>query len=72
MTLRIASTLYHRLRHAALFGALGRTLKVLVLVLASNVDVRTRGRRLGGVVNTGMGLELLELSFEGTLDEVRG
>jgi hypothetical protein len=43
-TLRIASTLYDGLRPAALFDALGSQLKELVLVLAPDVDARTRGR----------------------------
>ena len=76
VTLRVASTLYDGLRPAALFGALfgalgSSALKELVLVLAPDVDVRTRGRLLGALANTGTGLELLELSLEGTSDEVR-
>ena len=71
VTLRIASTLYDGLRPAALFGALGGALKELVLVLAPDVDVRTRGRLLGALANTGAGLEVLELSLDGTSDEVR-
>jgi hypothetical protein len=71
VTLRVASTLYDGLRPAALFGALGSALKELVLVLAPDVDVRTRGRLLGALANTGTGLEVLELSLEGTSDEVR-
>ena len=71
VTLRITSTLYDGLRPAALFGALGGKLEELVLVLASDVDVRTRGRLLGALANTGAGLELLELNLEGTSDEVR-
>jgi hypothetical protein len=71
VTLRIASTLYDGLRPAALFGALGGALKELVLVLAPDVDVRTRGRLLGALANTGAGLELLELNLEGTSDDVR-
>ena len=51
--LRIANTLYHDLRPAVLFGALGCALKELVLVLAHNVDVRTHGRLLGALANTG-------------------
>ena len=43
VTLRIASTLYDGLRPAALFSALGGALKELVLVLATDVDVRTGG-----------------------------
>ena len=70
VTLRVASTLYDGLRPAALFSALGGALKELVLVLAPDVDVRTRGRLLGALANTGAGLELLELKLEGTLDEV--
>jgi hypothetical protein len=71
VTLRIASTLYDGLRPAALFGALGGALKELALVLAPDVDVRTRGRLMGALANTGTGLEVLEMSLEGTLDEVR-
>ncbi|KAH9008056.1 hypothetical protein EDB84DRAFT_1572387 [Lactarius hengduanensis] len=70
VTLRIASTLYGGLRPAALFGTLGDSLKKLVLVLASDVDMRTRGRLLGAPANTSAGLEVLELSLEGTSDEV--
>ncbi|KAI9433230.1 hypothetical protein H4582DRAFT_2082710 [Lactarius indigo] len=70
VTMRIASTLYDGLRPAALFGALGGALKELVLVLAPDVDVRTRGRLLGALGNTGAGLEILELSLDGTSDEV--
>ncbi|KAH9038668.1 hypothetical protein EDB83DRAFT_2647321 [Lactarius deliciosus] len=61
VTPRIASTLYDGLRPAALFGALVRALKELVLVLAPDVRVRARGRLLGA------GLEPL---LEGTSDEV--
>ncbi|KAH9010493.1 hypothetical protein EDB83DRAFT_2680807 [Lactarius deliciosus] len=68
--LHIASTLYDDLRPAPLFGALGGSLKVLVLVFAPAVDVRTRGRLLGALGNTGAGLEVLELSLDGTSDEV--
>jgi hypothetical protein len=70
VTLRIASTLYDGLRPAALFGTLGSHLKELVLVLAPDVDARTRGRLLGSLSNTGGGLEVLELRLEGTSDEV--
>ena len=70
VTLRIASTLYDGLRPAALFGTLGSHLKELVLVLAPDVDARTRGRLLGALSNTGGGLEVLELRLEGTSDEV--
>jgi hypothetical protein len=70
VTLRIASTLYDGLRPAALFGTLGSHLKELVLVLAPDVDARTRGRLLGALANTGGGLEMLELCLEGTSDEV--
>ena len=72
VTLRIASTLYDGLRPAALFSALGGALKELELVLAPDVDVRTRGRLLGALANTVTGLEALEMSLEGTSDEVRG
>ncbi|KAH9163117.1 hypothetical protein EDB89DRAFT_2079140 [Lactarius sanguifluus] len=44
LTLRIATTLYDGLHPAALFGALGGTRKELGLILAPNVDIRTRGR----------------------------
>jgi hypothetical protein len=71
VTLRIASTLYDGLRPAALFGALGSALKELVLVLVPDLDVRTHGRLLGTLANTGAGLELQELGLEGTSDEVR-
>ncbi|KAH9160125.1 hypothetical protein EDB89DRAFT_2236142 [Lactarius sanguifluus] len=70
VTLHIASTLYDGLRPAALFGALGGSLKELVLVLAPDVDVRTRGRLLGALGYMGAGLEGLELSLDGTSDEV--
>ncbi|KAH9015780.1 hypothetical protein EDB84DRAFT_1567577 [Lactarius hengduanensis] len=70
VTLHIASTLYDGLRPAALFGALGGALKELGLVLAPDVDVRTRGRLLGALGNTGAGLEVLELSLDGASDEV--
>lgn len=58
------------LRPAALFDALGSELKELVLVLAPDVDVRSRGRLLGSLgswVKTGDGLEVpvLELRLEG-------
>ncbi|KAH9014510.1 hypothetical protein EDB84DRAFT_1443803 [Lactarius hengduanensis] len=59
VTLHIASTLYDGLRPAALFGALGGALKELGLVLAPDVDVRTRGRLLSALGNTGAGLEVL-------------
>ena len=71
VTLRIASTLYDGLRPAALFSALGGALKELALVLAPDVDVRTRGRLLGALASTVTGLEVLEMSLEGTSDEVR-
>ncbi|KAH8991750.1 hypothetical protein EDB86DRAFT_3079610 [Lactarius hatsudake] len=69
VTLYIAGTLYDGLRPAALFSALGGALKELGLVLAPDVDVRTRGRLLGVLGNTGAGLEVLELSLDGTSDE---
>ena len=72
VTLRIASTLYDGLRPAALFSSLGSALKELILVLAPDVDVRTRGRLLGALANTGTGLEILEMRLEGNSDEVRG
>ena len=72
MTLCIATTAYDGLRPAALFSALGGALKVLLLVLRPDVDVRTRGRLLGALANTGTGLEVLEMSLEGSSNEVRG
>ena len=75
VTLRVTSTLYDGLRPAAIFGALfgagGSQVKVLRLVLAADVDRRTRGRLLGALAKTGEGLEVLELLLEGTSDEVR-
>jgi hypothetical protein len=76
VTLRVASTLYDGLRPAAIFEALlGATgcgqMKVLELVLAADVDTRTRGRLLGALAKMGEGLEELELRLEGTSDEVR-
>ena len=76
VTLRVASTLYDGLRPAAIFGALlgdnGRSqVKMLTLVLAPDVDTRTRGRLLGALAKMGEGLEVLELQLEGTSDEVR-
>ena len=72
VTLRIASTLCDGLRPAALFSSLCSALKELVLVLTPDVDVRTRGRLLGALANTGTGLEILEMRLEGNSDEVRG
>lgn len=66
VTLRIASTLYDDLRPAALFRGFDCALKELVLVLAPDVDMRTRGRQLGTLANTGAGLEILEMRLEGT------
>ena len=37
-----------------------------MLVLAPDVDMRTRGRQLGTLANTGAGLEILEMRLEGT------
>jgi hypothetical protein len=71
VTLRVASTLYDGLRPAALFDALGSQLRELVLVLAPDVDARTRGRLLGALAKTAEGLEVLELRLEGKSDEVR-
>jgi len=68
--LRVASTLYNGLRPAARFGALGCDLKELVLVLAPDVDARTRGQSVGALAKTGEGLEVLELRLEGKSDEV--
>ena len=72
--LRVASTLYDGLRPAALFAALGGSeqLKEPVLVLAPDVDARTRGRLLGALAKTGAELEVLELNLEGMSNEVRG
>ena len=70
VTLRVASTLYDGLRPAALFDALGSELKDLTLVLAPDVDARTRGRLLGALAKTSEGLEVLELRLEGKSDEV--
>ncbi len=70
----MASTLYDGLRPAATFGALfgtdGSQVKMLSLVLAADVDRRTRGRILGALAKMGEGLEELELQLEGTSDEV--
>jgi hypothetical protein len=76
VTLRVASTLYDGLRPAAIFGALlgagcGQV-RALSLVLAPDVDTRTRGRLLGALAKMSEGLEMLELQLEGTSDEVRG
>jgi hypothetical protein len=75
VTLRVTSTLYDGLRPAAIFGALfgpgGGQVKVLSLVLAADVDKRTRGRLLGALAKMGEGLEVLELQLKGTSDEVR-
>lgn len=75
VTLRVTSTLYDGLRPAAIFGALfgpgGGQVKVLSLVLAADVDRRTRGRLLGALAKMGEGLEVLELQLKGTSDEVR-
>ncbi|KAH9011041.1 hypothetical protein EDB83DRAFT_2530463 [Lactarius deliciosus] len=54
----------------SLFGALGGVLKELILVLVPDVVMRTCGRLLGALGNTGAGLEVLEVSPEGTSDEV--
>lgn len=75
VTLRVTSTLYDGLRPAAIFGALfgtgGGQVNMLKLVLAADVDRRTRGRLLGALAKMGEGLEVLELQLEGTSDEVR-
>jgi len=74
VTLRVTSTLYDGLRPAAIFGALfgagGGQVKTLSLVLAADVDRRTRGRLLGALAKTGEGLEVLEVQLESTCDEV--
>ena len=64
--------LHDGLRPAALFSTLSHALKELALVLAPDVDVRTRGRLLDALANAVTGLEVLEMSLEGTSDEVRG
>jgi len=75
VTLRVTSTLYDGLRPAAIFGALfgpgGGQVKVLSLVLAPDVDRRTRGRLLGALAKMGESLEVLELQLDGMCDEVR-
>ena len=73
VTLRVSSKLYDGLRTTALFAALSGSeqLKELVLVLAPDVDARTRGRLLGALAKTGAELEVLELHLEGTSNEVR-
>jgi hypothetical protein len=45
--------------------------KALSLVLAADVDRRTRGRLLGALSKMGERLEVLELQLESTSDEVR-
>ena len=60
VALRVASTLYDGLRPAAILGALlwdaGRSqVKLLTLVLALDMDTRTRGRLLGALAKTGEG-----------------
>jgi len=55
---------------AALFDRLGSELKELVLVLAPDVDVRTRGRLSGALAKTSEMLEVLGLGLEGKSDEV--
>jgi len=50
---------------ATLFDTLGSELKDLVLVLASDVDSRTRGRLSGALAKTSERLEVLELRHEG-------
>ena len=69
-TLHIASTLYDVLRLAALFDELGSEPKDLALVLALDVDARTRRQLLGVLAKTGEGLEVLELGLEEKSDEV--
>ncbi|KAI9435303.1 hypothetical protein H4582DRAFT_2171072 [Lactarius indigo] len=70
VTLRIPSALYNDLRPVALYSALGGSLRELVLVLAPDVGIHTRGRLLGAQENTDAGLEVLELSLDSTSDEV--
>ncbi|KAH8980012.1 hypothetical protein EDB92DRAFT_1820706 [Lactarius akahatsu] len=47
------------------FGAVGGSLKEIVVGLAPDVDVRMRVRLSGVLANTSTGLEVLELSLEG-------
>ena len=70
MALPVASTLYGDLRPGALFIDVGRELKEFALVLALEIDARTRRRLLGVLANTGEGLEVLDLRVEGRSDEV--
>jgi len=70
VALRVAGTLYGDLRPGALFIDVGRELKELALVLALEIDARTRRRLLGVLPNTGEGLEVLDLRVEGRSDEV--
>ncbi|KAI9435285.1 hypothetical protein H4582DRAFT_2100431 [Lactarius indigo] len=70
VTLQISSTLYDGLCPTALFSALGGSLRELVLVLALYVDVRIHERLLGALGSMTTGLEVLELSLDGTSDEV--
>ena len=63
LAVSLAHGFYDGLRPAAIFGALfgpgGGQVKVLCLVLAPDVDRRTRGRLLGALAKTGEGLEVL-------------
>jgi hypothetical protein len=68
--LGVANTLYDVLRPAALFDIPGSEPKELALVLAPDMDARTRRRLLGVLAKTGGGPEVLELGLEGKSDEV--
>ncbi|KAI9435288.1 hypothetical protein H4582DRAFT_2100435 [Lactarius indigo] len=70
VTLRVASTLYNDLCPVALYSVLSSSLRVLVLVLASDVDVLICERLLAALGNTDAGLEVLEVSLNGTSNEV--
>ena len=65
----------HALRRAVTRGDIRgmpvAAVKLLTLVLAPDVGVRTRGRLMGALDKMGGELEVLELHFEGTSDEVR-
>ena len=58
------------MRLAALFDVPESEPKELGLVLAPDVDARTRRRLLGVLAKTGEGPEVLELGLEGKSDEV--
>ncbi|KAI0260572.1 hypothetical protein BC834DRAFT_536079 [Gloeopeniophorella convolvens] len=69
ITLRVASTLYDGLRPAALADALGNQVQELVLVLAADIDARTRARLLGALAKMSAALEVFEMRVDGMLDE---